>query len=432
MELLNYIKYILIENNYVILPELGGFITHYNSAKIHEGNFTPPYKSFIFDKNLNYNDNRLIEYIIKKEGINRTEASNKVSRTIKNIIYRLVEGDKIEIPDIGFLQYDKNGTICFTENIKKGFNISSLGMPSFKFKPSNNKEKGIEETKKKYWFLQKSHNKKDNTTKNQNPESEINSENNNTYINTSVKKEGKIFTKESLPNKENNTIKNSIPMNDDIQEKGTNLKNENPSVEKSVGEQKIVEEKNTPPTIKQVRKKNNESKGMMILKIILVIAVTVVIIMIIIKELDNNNNNNNIPLKENTVIPAQHVPTVQPNDSLTNKKKTEKQIVVNKDTISSISEKNKNQNTLKNKETNSTSNDSYFIIGGVFKSQSHAIKYIDEMKAKGYTNIKDIPFSKNLHYVSIDSFSTLEDAKAAKKKILTEDPKSGVWIYKKH
>ena len=445
MELLDYIKYILIENDYVILPGLGGFITHYKSAEIHEGNFTPPYKSFLFDKNLKYNDNRLTDYIINKEGISRTEASNKVNRAIKNIIYHLGEGDKIEIPDIGILQYDLKGTLYFEEQINKNFNISNLGMPSFKFKTYTHEEKEIKKKRNKYWFCKKSHNKnnipvkenKKNTTKKDNPVIEANPENDTNHIKNSVQKVIPIQKEENISTKDPVLNKKSIPMSDPIKNKETNLKNEIPSVEKSVEEQKTVEGKNIPPAKKQVQKKETDSKGMMILKIILVIAVTIVIAMIIIKELDKKQDNK-IPVKENISVPVQPVqPTqsVQPaqlQDSLTNTEETKKQIVVKKDTVTNISENNNSQNALKTQETVSSSNGSYFIIGGVFKSQSHTVKYMDKMKAKGYTNIQDITFSKNLHYVSIDQFPTLNDAKAAKKKILTEDPKSGVWIFKKH
>lgn len=439
MELLDYIKYLLIENDYVILPGLGGFITHYKSTEIHEGNFMPPCKSFLFDKNLNYNDNRLTNYIINKEGISRTEASNKVNRAVKNIIYRLGEGDKIEIPDIGILQYDIKGTLYFKEQVNKNFNISNFGMPSFRFETFTHKEKEIKKIRNKYWFCKKSYNKnkipvkenKDNTAKKNTPEIEATIENETNHIKTSVQKvipiqkEENISTKDPVLNKKNIPIKKSIPMSDPIQKKEKNLKNEISSVEKSVGEQKIVEEKNTPPAKKQVQKKETDSKGMMILKIILVLAVTIVIAMIINKELDKKHDNK-VPVKENISVPA------QPMDSLTNTEETEKQIVVKKDTVTNISENSNSQKVFKNPETVSPSNGSYFIIGGVFESQSHAVKYMDKMKAKGYTNIQDITFSKDLHYISIDRFSTLNDAKAAKKKILTEDPKSGVWIYKKH
>ena len=390
MELLDYIRDLLLKNDYVILPGLGGFSGHYKSAQIHKGNFTPPCESIRFDKDLKYNDNLLIECIINNEGISHTEASNKVNRSVKNIIYRLGEGDKIEIPDIGILQYDLKGNLFFTEQVKKNFNISSFGMPSFRVEPSTNKEKELKKTRKKDWFWKKSSNEKERPVQKKEPVQE------------------KIII-----------TKKNIPMSKPIQKKETNLKNETPPTKKSVGEKETVEQKKTPP------KKEPDSKGMMLIKILLVLAVIIVTALIINKELDKKHDNKE-PVKENISVPA------QTQDSLTNTEEKEKQIVIKKDTVSNIKENSNSQKVFKNPKTVSSSNGPYFIIGGVFKSQSHTVKYMDKMKAKGYTNIQDINFSKNLHYVSIDQFSTLNDAKAAKKRILTEDPKSGVWIYKKH
>jgi len=390
VELLDYIRDLLLKNDYVILPGLGGFSGHYKSAKIYKGNFTPPCKSICFDKDLKYNDNLLIDYIINKERISHTEASNKVNRSVKNIIYRLGEGDKIEIPDIGILQYDLKGNLFFTEQVNKNFNISSFGMPSFKIESSTHKEKELKETRNKYWFWKKYSTEKERPVQKNEPV------------------QGKIII-----------TKKNIPMSKPIQKKKTNFKKENFHTKKDIEKKETVEQKKTPPT------KESDSKGMMLLKSLLVLAVIIVTALIINKELDKKHDNTE-PVKENISVPA------QTQDSLAQTENTEKQIVVTNDTVTNIKENSNSQKVFKNPETVSSSNGSYFIIGGVFKSQSHAVKYMDKMKSEGYTNIQDINFSKDLHYVSIDRFSTLNDAKAAKKKILTKDPKSGVWIYKKH
>jgi len=390
VELLDYIRDLLLKNDYVILPGLGGFSGHYKSAKIHKGNFTPPCESVRFDKNLKYNDNLLIDCIINNEGISHTEASNKVNRSIKNIISRLGEGDKIEIPDIGILQYDLKGNLFFTEQVKKNFNISSFGMPSFRVESSTHKENELKKTRNKYWFWKKS----------------------------STEKERPVQKKEPVQKKIIIT-KKIIPMSNPIQKKETNLKNETSTTKKSVGEKETAEQKKTLPT------KEPDSKGMMLLKSLLVLAVIIVTALIINKELDKKHDNK-LPVKEKVFIPA------QPQDSLTQTEKTEKQIIVNEDTISNLNKKSNSPNALKKPVKVSSSNASYFIIGGVFKSHSHAVKYMDKMKAKGYTHIMDMNFVRNLHYVTIEQCSTLKDAEAARKRILTKDPKSGVWIYKKH
>ena len=360
MDLLDYIKDLLFKNDYVILPGLGGFSGHYKSAEINEGTFTPPCESVSFDKNLKYNDNLLTDCIINNEGISRTEASNKVSRSVKNIIYRLGEGEKIEIPDIGILQYDLNGDLYFTEQVKKNFNISSFGMPSFKFDSYTEKERTAQEKKI-------------------------------------------IITKKK------------IPMSKPIQGGKINLKKEISSTKRPVHE------------------KGTYSKMMMLLKVLLVLAVIIVTALIINKEL-NKKHDKNLPVKEKIIISAQSQDSIAKieQDSIVKTEDIENQIIVNEDTISNISKKSTSPKSLKIPEKVSSSNDSCFIIGGVFKSHGHAVKYMVKMKDKGYTRLQDRNFVGDLHYVTIDQFSTFKDAESARKKILTEDPKSGVWIYKKH
>jgi len=430
VELLDYIKDLLLKNDYVILPGIGGFSGHYKPAGIHEGNYTPPCKSIRFDKNLKYNDNLITDYIIKNEGISHTEASNKVSRSVKNILYRLGEGDKIEIPDIGILQFDLKGNLYFTEQLKKNFNISSFGMPSFRVEPSTQKE--LKKTKKKYRFWKKASNenkipvqkKKSNTEKENIPEKEAPIIKETNHIKKDLQEGDSIQNKEIIP-----TTK-SIPMSEPIQKEETDLKNETPPTKNPVEEKETADQKKTPPAKEPIKKKDIDSKGMMILKILLVLAVVIVLALIINKELDNKQNNK-LPVKEKIIVPAQPQDSLAMEDhnSIDSTEKTEEQIVVNEKTIST---KNNNPKNLKNAEKASSSDASYFIIGGVFKSHEHAVKYMNEMKAKGCLHVQDINFVRDLHYVSIDQFSTLNDAKIAKKKILTEDPKSGVWIYKKH
>ena len=437
MELLNYIKDLLLKNDYVILPGLGVFSGHYKPAEIHEENFSPPCKTISFDKNLKYNDNLLTDCIVKNEGISRTEASNKINQSVKNIIYRLGEGDKIEIPDIGILQYDLNGNLYFTEQVKKNFNISSFGMPSFRIESSTHKEEELKKIRYKYWFWKKYstekkipvQKKKVKLVKKNIPEEKDIIKNEKNPVKDEIQGEKPnqnketISTKEPIQNKKIVTTKKNIPMSEPIQKKETSP-TKNP-----VDEKENVIQKKSSPKKEPFQNKETDSKGMKLLKILLLLAVAIVIALIINKELDKKYDNK-LPVKEMIIVPAQPQDSLArtEQDSLT---KTEKQIVVKKDNISDISKKSNSQTALK-PEMPSSSDASYFIIGGVFKSHLHAVKYMDEMKAKGFTRLQDMNFVRDLHYVTIDQFSTLKDAETARKKILTEDPKSGVWIYKKN
>lgn len=72
----------------------------------------------------------------------------------------------------------------------------------------------------------------------------------------------------------------------------------------------------------------------------------------------------------------------------------------------------------------------YFIIGGSFRSENNAAKFLEQKQDEGF-EAQNIGIIKGLHYIALDSFATLEGAKALQAKIRMESPGSGVWIYVK-
>lgn len=72
--------------------------------------------------------------------------------------------------------------------------------------------------------------------------------------------------------------------------------------------------------------------------------------------------------------------------------------------------------------------DRYFLIGGSFKSENNVEMFISTMKSKGF-NPQDLGVYNGLHRVSIQSFSTFEEAKDKMGEYRGDNPKSGVWIH---
>ena len=70
----------------------------------------------------------------------------------------------------------------------------------------------------------------------------------------------------------------------------------------------------------------------------------------------------------------------------------------------------------------------YFIIGGSFKNEENANKYIEQLKAKGYTG-KNLGVFKGLNRVAMIGFATMEEAQKELNSMLTQNPSSGVWIH---
>lgn len=70
----------------------------------------------------------------------------------------------------------------------------------------------------------------------------------------------------------------------------------------------------------------------------------------------------------------------------------------------------------------------YFIIGGSFKSEENANKYIQQLKEQGY-NGQNLGVFKGLNRVAMKGFTNMGDAQKELNSLLTKNPGSGVWIH---
>ena len=133
MELLAFIKELLLLNDCVIIPGFGGFVSSYQPAGLHASRFTPPAKTVSFNKKLNFNDGLFINYIADKEGINYFLASRKVNLLVEEMNYRLTDGEEIGIPEIGTLHYDDHENLIFTPRITSNLNPDAFGLTAFNY-----------------------------------------------------------------------------------------------------------------------------------------------------------------------------------------------------------------------------------------------------------------------------------------------------------
>lgn len=70
----------------------------------------------------------------------------------------------------------------------------------------------------------------------------------------------------------------------------------------------------------------------------------------------------------------------------------------------------------------------YFIIGGSFKSEENASKYLRQLSEKGYSG-KDLGIYNGLHRVAMVGFATMGEAQKELNSMLVQNPQSGVWIH---
>jgi cell division septation protein DedD len=69
----------------------------------------------------------------------------------------------------------------------------------------------------------------------------------------------------------------------------------------------------------------------------------------------------------------------------------------------------------------------YYIIGGSFKSEENAVKYLQQLKEQGYDG-QNLGVFHGLHRIAMKGFVTIEDAQKELNTLLYQNPQSGVWI----
>lgn len=133
-----HISELLYDHDCVVLPDFGGFVANYTSAKIHpiQNTFTPPSKSIIFNKNLKNNDGLLANRISAAENTSYPEALKHINHFTSATNTQLKNGQKVVIEEVGTLYLDVEKNIQFeqstTNYLLDAFGLSPFQSPAIK------------------------------------------------------------------------------------------------------------------------------------------------------------------------------------------------------------------------------------------------------------------------------------------------------------
>lgn len=133
MQIDSYIKELLLFQDCVIVPSLGGFVSNYQSAQQSEGSqitLMPPSKRIVFNQKLKHNDGLLIEYVSRHEACTFETAKAMVDSFVKQTHNSLAAHRSVEIAGLGMLSSTKNGYIRFDQSNEENLLIDSFGLGS--------------------------------------------------------------------------------------------------------------------------------------------------------------------------------------------------------------------------------------------------------------------------------------------------------------
>lgn len=128
-----YIAELLQNHDCVIVPDFGGFVANYASARINAANhrFDPPYRKISFNKYLIHNDGLLATYVAQKEALEYNAALKNVKAYTLYLKEALQDKKQISIDRVGVLYQLSNGTYRFEQIKNPEFFRNGFGLESF-------------------------------------------------------------------------------------------------------------------------------------------------------------------------------------------------------------------------------------------------------------------------------------------------------------
>lgn len=135
IELSKHIEVLLLENDCVIVPGLGGFIAHKRQAaySIQKGEFMSPLRTIGFNPQLIMNDGLLVQSYMQAFNTDFPDATRRIEKTVVEMKDQLYQQGQVTLSNIGTIYYNMNGGYAFEPAAASFFTPSLYGLESFTF-----------------------------------------------------------------------------------------------------------------------------------------------------------------------------------------------------------------------------------------------------------------------------------------------------------
>lgn len=137
IELERHIEILLLDNDCVIVPGLGGFTAHHVEARYDESDdvFLPPLRTLGFNPQLKINDSLLVQSYVEAYDISYPEALRRIEGEVEELRQRLGNDGYYEMTDIGVLEVNEDGNVVFTPCEAGILTPGLYGLSSFEMQP---------------------------------------------------------------------------------------------------------------------------------------------------------------------------------------------------------------------------------------------------------------------------------------------------------
>jgi cell division septation protein DedD/nucleoid DNA-binding protein len=135
----NHIKELLFEQDCVVIPDFGGFLTNFDGAKINDSKqfISPPQKWLAFNALLKNDDGLLSNYIAKEENISREQASLKVKSFVEETKRYIQFDNSYFMEGLGTFSQNEENKIQFQPKVSTNFYTESFGLENIRLKKSS-------------------------------------------------------------------------------------------------------------------------------------------------------------------------------------------------------------------------------------------------------------------------------------------------------
>ena len=116
-----HIEKLLAQHDYVVVPNLGGFVVQMQSAQLLPDRITPPFATIAFNPLMHHADGLLAIEIARTEKISYRKAVEYIEKEIESIKLKLNSTGSIAFGNLGTISQDETGSLLFAPQPKVDF-----------------------------------------------------------------------------------------------------------------------------------------------------------------------------------------------------------------------------------------------------------------------------------------------------------------------
>lgn len=379
MKLEKYIKQLLQDNEMVIVPGFGAFISEYIPAVVDEasGEIKPPSSKLVFNSKIKNNDGLLVGQVAEATRCTHFEALQKIEKERDNIIYQLDKGEKVELLEIGVLFYNTEKQVTLVSEEDADLSLDNFGLESTHIEAPTEPE--TEEI----------------------PEEPV----------SKVEETPSEAELEAVEEAEENVNETAVSQ----EESEPDFPVEEPEKTGIVEETKenTTKEIVAESVYASFEKKENRKKGGWIWLLVILIPLLAVSVFIYTKQHKPEKPAMEVQQPEAKTTVPETLPKEEPLalDSITPEIK---------DTTIAVE-------VPETEQTAEIVSGKFYLVGGSFKEEENAETFLQTLKEKGFEPFQMGKYG-NFFIVGIGRYDTEDEAMTAKDEYLEQNPGSGVWI----